>query len=215
MTHHDDARLLIPWYVNGTLNEQDMAQVEQHLEGCTECRVSVSEGITSAQRLHRSLNRSLKQDDHETRLDRLLASRKQHFSALSARLGTNRSQSASRPPAANVRSRLLIPALVTSLIIAVAVPVVFYTQPDTQPEDPTLFELRTDNPESTSPVLQLVFKADVSERDIELLLNASGSTIGQPTDYGVYRIALSTSDPMAMLARLRDHPAVRWAEIEL
>ena len=35
---HEAIDLLLPWYVNGTLNETERGQVERHLEACEECR---------------------------------------------------------------------------------------------------------------------------------------------------------------------------------
>lgn len=35
---HEAVDLLLPWYVNGTLNETERGQVDRHLEACEECR---------------------------------------------------------------------------------------------------------------------------------------------------------------------------------
>jgi hypothetical protein len=34
MSAHEETGHLIPWYVNGTLNEQDMARVQEQLDTC-------------------------------------------------------------------------------------------------------------------------------------------------------------------------------------
>lgn len=39
----DDIKLLLPWYVNGTLAADERALVEQHLDHCHDCRESVGE----------------------------------------------------------------------------------------------------------------------------------------------------------------------------
>lgn len=46
---HPEAALL-PWYANGTLNESDRRQVDQHLTGCSTCRAELEDltGLKSA-----------------------------------------------------------------------------------------------------------------------------------------------------------------------
>lgn len=36
--HHDELNLLLPWYVNGTLAEDESAAVEAHVKACESCR---------------------------------------------------------------------------------------------------------------------------------------------------------------------------------
>jgi anti-sigma-K factor RskA len=38
---HEQAQMLLPWYVNGTLDAQEKADVEAHLAACAECRTDV------------------------------------------------------------------------------------------------------------------------------------------------------------------------------
>ena len=195
MSGHHDTQLLIPWYVNGTLNEDDMAQVERHLADCADCRASVESEIGNARSLHGG--------DHE-RLAALVAGSSERFEELRAGFPTT------PPRSAKFMAFRRLPALAAALLLAVALSFVLV-----RPTDPELFEARTSNAADGAPVLQLVFQADTSAQDIELLLDASGSVIGAPSQHGVYRIALATSDPHALLERIRQHPAVRWAEIEL
>jgi hypothetical protein len=37
----DDAREMIPWYVNGTLSDAEAALVREHVDGCGDCRADV------------------------------------------------------------------------------------------------------------------------------------------------------------------------------
>jgi len=39
----NDIKLLLPWYVNGTLTADERAEVEEHLDTCADCRASVEE----------------------------------------------------------------------------------------------------------------------------------------------------------------------------
>jgi len=38
---HQSAQELLPWLVNGTLDDQERTQVEQHLQGCPACRAEL------------------------------------------------------------------------------------------------------------------------------------------------------------------------------
>ncbi len=38
---HEDVRLLLPWFVNGTLADAERESVQSHLDGCAECREEV------------------------------------------------------------------------------------------------------------------------------------------------------------------------------
>jgi len=197
MNPHEASQRLIPWYVNGTLNAPDMATVEQHIKACAQCEASVAAELQTAQRLH--------QEDDGARLEGILKNRDQQFERLRENL------SKSRPRHFTPTRRVLVPALAAVALITMLVPALILLRP----ADPALFELKTTATNQTSPVLQLVFRPDTSEQDIELLLNASGNLLGAPSPSGVYRIALTTDDADALLARVRQHPAVRFAAIEL
>lgn len=197
MRAHDHAEQLIPWFVNGTLEEADMARVQQHLAGCDVCRRTVDRELSLARQLHRT--------DDDSRLATLIAGQDEHLAALRARLPADAPRWTT--------PRRSIPAFAALLVLAI--PVAFVTTSIAPPGTERLFEARTTTVTSDRPVLQLVFAPDTSAEDIALVLAASGSVIGEPSQHGVYRIALATDQPEELLLRLRRHPAVRWAEIEL
>jgi len=202
MSLHDNAQLLIPWYVNGTLNETDMASVDQHLTDCQHCRTRVDDEVRIARSMHVV-------DD--VRLARLIDSGDRHFGQLRSRLTDPGIGIGDRVKQIDRRPRRLVPVFATALIAMIVIPVAIF-RPATEP---VLFEVRTSSPDTAGPVLQLVFEPGTTAEDVTLLLDASGAVIGSPSRYGVYRIALSTDNPQALLERIRRHPAVRWAEIEL
>ena len=51
----DDVREMIPWYVNGTLTEEEVALVREHIEICDNCRTDVE--------LHRSMHAAVIEND--------------------------------------------------------------------------------------------------------------------------------------------------------
>jgi len=192
---HLAVTVLLPWYVNGTLNEQEMAEVEAHLARCADCREAVATDVEEARGLHTAA-------DH-VRAAALTGRRGREFEVLRARIhgGVPR-----RRPTLPTR---WLPALAALLVIGAVLPAAWLTPA------PPVYELRTSHLAGDGPVLQLVFRDGTSAEDIDLLIRASGTLIGAPSSGGVYRIALATGDPQALLARIRAHPLVRWAEIEL
>jgi hypothetical protein len=205
LSPHHEIRLLLPWYANGTLNEVEMGMVERHLQNCSECRHAVQLAVGKA--------RWTATDVDHARLAALNARRDHAFDALRLRIGA---APRARVGAARLRRRRTsiarwMPALAAALVATVAVPVIW----SGRSAEPTIFELRTSRSPADSPVLQIAFREGTSAEDIDLLIRTSGTVLAGPTPYGIYRIALATEDPAALLERVRAHPAVRWAEIEL
>lgn len=194
-THHHVIRLL-PWYVNGTLNEREMAAATTHLEDCADCRSTLEAVIEEARGLHEAAD--------EARVAAIVAASGREFEALARNL---------HPPRAVVRSvpSRGLAAAAALLVVGLAIPAAWLARPI----EPTVYELQTTRTASDAPVLQVVFKDGTSAEDIALLVRTSGMPLGPPSAHGVYRIALASDDPKALLERLRAHPAVRWAEIEL
>lgn len=51
---HEDVRLLLPWYVNETLDAAERSRVERHVERCERCNAELAE--------HRSIDRFVRDD---------------------------------------------------------------------------------------------------------------------------------------------------------
>ena len=212
-TTHHQVQQLLPWYVNGSLNEADMNTVIEHLERCAVCKAEVDQEVTAARSLHAGADRAL---------DSILAGEQQSFDRLLARLP-------GRPPAPRrrlARPLLTATAAATALALAVLIPL----QPDRATSGSgAVFDAQTATPPvvptpgvepiaagAQGPVLQVVFKPETPEEQIRALLIDTGSTLlGNPTPQGVYRITVGSDEAARALSRLRDDPAVRWVEEEL
>ena len=73
MNVHDTVERLMPWYVNGTLNEGDMAVVSQHLSSCPNCTADADEEMRQARALA---------EHNDKRLHVLLSKEQQSFDGL-------------------------------------------------------------------------------------------------------------------------------------
>ena len=201
MNEHATVQHLIPWYVNGSLDERDMSLVSQHLKDCREC----ADEIRASLGLTRAMNAM---DD--PLLARLLEDKNMHFAALDRQIAV---EARHKPDAAGIRragSRGMA-ALAAGVLLTLGLGVVVLVG-----TPGSTYEAMTTSPAVGGPVLQLIFHPETYERDIRLLLlETEGELLGTPSPKGVYRVAVpNLSDPVAYAARLRGHPAVRWVEVE-
>ncbi len=201
MKGHDAFTALIPWYVNGTLDERDMAQLADHLASCHACAREVEATLADARAWHGRPHL-----EHEATLQ----GRDANFARLVRRLSPSQHHKHKVRWAA-ARPRNLAAVLVITLTVGSV-----WVWRASAPVD-TPFEAMTAAPTPVrGTVMQVIFQPTTTEREVrELLLDAGGELVGSPSPSGVYRIALDdVSDPSAYAARLQRHPAVRWAEVE-
>ena len=190
--HHRDILELIPWYVNGTLAEREMDHVSTHLRDCTWCQRAVDEEVAMAQGMRAD----------PPGLGALLDRRGEAFANLQEDL--HRSPARSR--------RNYVPAMAAAIVV-VAILAFFTGRVSVEPT----FELMMIGNPHAGPVVQLIFHPQTSEQDIRnLMVDGEAQLLGSPSPRGVYRVGLpSRTDPRAYASRIREHPAVRWAEVEL
>ena len=190
MEDHDDVVTLLPWYVNGTLDERDMARVTRHLETCIACAREATGTLHEARALHAQAMPGF--DTFERRRDR-------NFARLVRRLGPTRP-----------RVPLVAFGLAATLLLALGAGLLL------QRETPGAFQALTSPTDSDRVVLQVIFDPAASERDVrQLLLMSGGTLLGTPSPQGIYRVALDAGvQPEGVATRLRDHPIVLWTGVE-
>lgn len=191
----------IPWYVNGTLNEQQMNRVEAHIAACAPCRASVEEELRRARRY----------SQHTAAMGARLPGPEPSLEALLSNLAD------AAPPR---RRRPAAVAVAAVAVLALSFLLVLVSQRD-EPAVEVEYETLTSEPaESSGIVLQVVFREDAWEQQIRQLVSGHGASIvSGPTPKGVYRISLppGTGEAEAdrLLPELRREPAVLMAEREL
>lgn len=170
-----DLKLLLPWYVNGTLSEEEHRRVEVYLETSPDARSEVA--------FLRALRRQVKEERADTtpgelgpgelglkRIQRRIA--QEHRSA--------------RPSAAWWRPA----AIAAALVILVQSAVLIETWQGVGTVMPAGGERRA------GAVLQVTFAPDATEQEIREILQAiEGSLDGGPGALGVYRIRLGEVEP--------------------
>jgi len=218
-TAHHDVWLLLPWYVNGTLEGPELNLVQQHLQICITCRkeLAVQQRLAEAirnssviglspqvafSRLRERIVTGAQSPEGQTRWWRRLRSR--GLDVL-ARLSGSLSR-----PAAIALSLLLM----TGLALAA------------RPWLMSLFETpkyhTLAHPNSLPALgqhdIRVVFAKPADQKHIEQVLRAvRGELVDGPSQIGVYTVRIvsdngSSPDILAVLERLRHHPSVLLAE---
>jgi len=208
--NHDQWDLLIPWYVNGTLNEVEMSQLEDHMARCDTCRAAIEWELDLAKNLHASppgletLNAE-KDRQYLTLLEAMDAPGARHNARALRRVGDW----------AGGKSLVLV-ASAACLVLAFFVGA--WLQTPAQPDYQTL----TRESGYQGQVVQVLFHPSTPERDIRmLLLELDAKLLGGPSERGVYRLAIpETRQSGATRGKLSaeglmHHPAVKWAEFEV
>ena len=200
---HRAALDLLPWYVNGTLEGEELERLEVHLRSCDACRAEEAQQRRLAHVLRTS--------------EELAFSPQRAFERLSARLDAE-AVLPRRGPAGRLRHAfqgLASPvrwALVAQLVLIVALAAALVRDVRQPLEFHTLSTVVETRP-AAAPRLRVVFGAAAVEADIRALLVASGlEVIAGPSRFGVYTLELDGADVDAVLDRLRSSGLVVFVE---
>ena len=207
---HDQWDLLIPWYVNGTLNEMEMHQLEGHIAQCDACKAAVQWELELAKNLQRS----------PSGLNGLMAEKDKQYLALVEAMDApaQRHNSWSLPfvPKTAERKSLTLVASAASVVLALLVGLWAWSpgKPD--------YQTLTREYDQQGEVVQVLFHPSTPERDIRmLLLELDARILGGPSARGVYRLAIpetrqsGAAQGNLSAEGLMRHPAVKWAEFEV
>jgi len=217
---HQKVWEILPWYVNGTLEDHEHEFVARHILRCQSC----ADEVVRCQ----SIASAVRSSDEATRTPS-----PENFARLMERVDCESASAA--PERWRIRVREWIekirlafqetPSLFrwalagqTAAIVLLAVAVTW--QASLAPS--LLYRTLSDAGSRQEPGrvhLQVVFADDITEREMRGLLSTIGATIvAGPSPMAVYTVALAADDREAVaqtqerLAFLRAHPKVRLAE---
>jgi anti-sigma-K factor RskA len=190
---HSEVWALLPWYVNGTLTDQEIAAVEAHLATCADCQCELARcrEITAAVRAEQP--RWAPSPKH---FDRLLT----QIEVLEARQVQHpRGRRQWRFWVYSLRGwlqgtpRTVQWALAVQAALIVVLTGALFWPMESSP--PLLYQTLT-RPSEPRPAdqmrLRVVFAEDITEKEIRALLNRIGATIVQgPSAVGIYTIELA------------------------
>jgi anti-sigma factor RsiW len=184
---HEKAQLLLPWYVNGTLEPEETAMVEAHLAGCGECRQELA-----AERALRDLYADtppLGQPGRPVALEPSDSSARRLVRRLTSDWST-------------ATQIALAAAAAIALIVAVA-----------PPDSREGFQLLGSGEVSGQANAIVLFSPDTAERDLRAALEQAGARlVDGPTASGAYVVQIPEERRAQALAGLRALPQVILAE---
>lgn len=219
-TGHEEAWDLLPWYVNGSLEEPERSDVEAHLAACGICREEARYWRDFAELAREDGDLAVSPQDGLERLRRRLAP--------SAPQGIGSRPAVRRGWLAPLRRtptpvRWLLAAQLAGLLLLTGLLAVPAGAPDTAPTAPggtsAAFHTLSDPAPLVAvgadvPLLHVVFSDQTREREMRgTLISVGGRIVAGPSPMGVYTVAVAPEDDVTkVLETLRALPQVLLAE---
>ena len=191
---HAQSQRLLPWYVNGSLEGEELTQLEAHLAGCAECR----EDLKAEEAMARQI-RTLPSD-----ADR-------GWTALKAKVegGAPAPRQAAGRRLFGRRVSLGWAVLAQAACLAVVIPIVALTLSRPQP----LYRTLGSAPSAESGNLVVIFKPETSEQALRTTLTHNGARIVDgPTSADAYVLHVPAARRAEVLARLKSDNGISLAE---
>lgn len=186
---HHPAQYLLPWYVNGTLDEADTALVEAHLGECPECQADVEAELGLAARLT-ALSREAGPD-------------------MVAPPAENRP---ARSPVRFLRRPVALGWALGGQAVAAALLLAIFLPRQPAPDDRLYHVLGSDTTARAGNVIVL-FAPEAREQAVRQALVAAGArVVDGPTASGAYLLQVPAERRAFALERLRTNPQVTLAE---
>lgn len=190
---HDKTQRLLPWYNNGTLDEDEAALVEEHLADCAECRSATAADAELA----REIAAMPLDPEHG-------------WAALTGDLDRDHA-----PPSSNVaffRRRVPVAWMIGGQAAAAVLAVAIFTSMPTRTPDQTYHALAS-APVAPAGNAVVVFKPETSEATMRsALLGAGAHVVGGPNASGAYVLQLPSDTRAAALKQLGGMPDVLVAQ---
>ena len=203
---HQGASELLPWYVNGTLGDEDRARIDAHLQACAACRQDlrfeqqVYAGLQAPGGIEYMPAASLKK--LQARLD-----------------GAPAVPPASAPARPRAARRMPWAGLLAASVAALAVAVSMLAAQRLMQRGPgglpgSYHTVTAASPRPPDEVIRAVFAPELTVEQLQGVLDgAQLRIVSGPSEAGVYSLASTSSQPVAAsLTTLRRNPAVRFAE---
>ncbi len=202
---HDDACALLPWYVTGRLDAEDVARVEAHLPTCPQCQAD----LAAERRLHAAI----------ADLDEATGDVDAGFAALRAQLQPRTAMPAPRRTRAQQIGRQwrksapwlrwAVAAELALLVLAGAALVITHQAKPAAPVYRTLGSA----PDPATANIVVVFRPDIRESELRQTLRQNDARlVGGPTAADAYLLHVDAAARSATVEHLRHASAIVLAE---
>ncbi len=213
---HQDISALLPWYVNGSIDERDRQRLDAHLALCADCRDELAreqwiyEGMTAETAVEYMPAASLKR--LQARLDGVAAASPDPR----ADVRTHELAAAQKPGGGPLAWPGLMAASVAVMAVALSLLAADrWMQFRAHAAVPDYHTVTTSTPRPQGEVIRAVFSPTITLVELQAVLDeAQLRIVSGPTEAGVYSLAANSGRPVsASLASLRRDEKVRFAEI--
>jgi len=216
-TGHEEAWDLLPWYVNGTLEEAERREVEDHVGACGICREEVRYCRAFGELAREDGDLAVSPGDGLERLRRRAASAPEGRAEVRRTSSPRRLGPWRRTP---TPMRWLLAAQLAGLLLLGGLLAASVPAPTGGPV-PSAPAFRTlSDPEAIpgfepgTPLLRIVFSEQTREREMRgALISIGGRIVAGPSPTGVYTVAVAPEDDVPrVLETLRSFQQVLFAE---
>jgi anti-sigma factor RsiW len=211
---HREVSALLPWYVNGSIGEQDRQRVDAHLSACADCR----NDLAQEQRVYRAMTAETAVEYMPAASLKRLQARLDGIGAAEANSPANAAADV-RSAAAPARRFMRWPGLMAASIAVMAVAFSLlaadrWLRLRGTPAQPNYYTVTTAAPRPQGEVIRAVFSPTITLVELQSILDeAQLRIVSGPTEAGVYSLAAKSGRPVSSsLALLREHAKVRFAE---
>lgn len=211
---HEAVWLLIPWYVNGRLDEPQRAHVDAHLQACQACRGEVL--------MQRQICQTMAASNPD--IEQLpTASLRRLMQKIDAQENPPHAAPIDIAPTPVTRMQQILAwrrpsSLAASLAVVAAAALGFIVLNHTEladKESPAdYYTVTSPTPPIALEVIRAVFAPNMTVADMQRILNeAQLHIVAGPTSLGVYSLAKTGAQPVdESLLQLRQHKEVLFAE---
>jgi hypothetical protein len=217
---HEKVSLLLPWYLNKSLQSDELQQVEQHLRSCLLCRreMQALDKLSKAVRQASDLEMAAELSFAGLKNKLPMYPAAESFSNPLARQssGLFRPLKARSPHKALLRFSYPYLAIAATVLMAVIPLLLYFPDAKFKADYYTLAAAKTEA--VTGPQLRVVFSPALPKSQIDAVLKQiQGQLIDEPNSVGAYTVRLTHADSPnnsveAALAFLRRQPVVVLAE---
>jgi len=214
---HEDLSALLPWYLNGSIDEQERQRVDAHLILCAGCR----DDLVQEQRIYQAMTA-------ETAVEYMPAASLKRLQArldgvVIAESPGQRADVRAYEPAAQEKPGgrpMAWPGLMAASVAVMAVAISLlaadrWMQSRARAAAPDYYTVTTSAARAPGEVIRAVFSPTITLVELQAILDeAQLRIISGPTEAGVYSLAANSGRPVvSSLASLRRDEKVRFAEI--
>lgn len=204
---HQQTVLLLPWYVNQSLQTEDREQVENHIRSCLLCRRELV-------KLRKLATAVMELPDLEAAAESSFASLRSKLPAKDYALSSLGNQSSTTSLIRFTRQRVIQLAIAASLLLTIIPLTLNRIQPNITDNFYTLSDARFTL--TNSKQLRIVFAKSLSKNEIATILDSiHGQQLGEPNSVGAITVRLAEIDSTDLdnaITLLRNRPDVLLAE---